>query len=62
MYDKSKIINIPVNKVQNFNNNVHGNISAEYLNEQYLNNKKIKLDNIEHFDNFSCHQEIDLIF
>ena len=59
-YDKSRIINIPVNKVQNFNNNIHGNISEKYLNEQFLNGKIISMENIRELDNTSCHQEIEL--
>jgi len=43
MFDKSIIVNNPVNKVQTFNQNVHGNISADFINEQYLKGKKISL-------------------
>jgi len=60
-YEKSRIINIPVNKVQNYNNNVHGNIPANYLNEQFLAGKLISMDNIRGIDNHSCHQEIELL-
>jgi hypothetical protein len=60
--DKSVIVNNPVNKVQNFNNNIHGNITAEYLNEQFLNNKIIDLASFEGFENISCHQEIPVNF
>jgi hypothetical protein len=60
-YSKSKIINIPVNKVQNYNNNVHGNIPAKYLNDKFLTGKIISLDNIRGIDNTSCHQEIELV-
>lgn len=59
-YNKSKIINIPINKVQNFNNNVHGNISADYLNKLFLNNQKISMEGISNIDNISCHQEIKI--
>jgi len=62
MYDKSIIINNPANKVQNFNNNVYGNISAKFINDQYLNGKKISLKSYDGVDNISCHQEIDIIF
>jgi len=62
MYEKSVIVNNPVNKVQNFNQNVHGNISAEYINEEYLKGKKISLENSKGLENISCHQEIDIIF
>lgn len=62
MYDKSVIINNPANKVQTFNQNVHGNITADYINEQYLKGKKISTKNSIGFNNISCHQEIDIIF
>ena len=62
MYDKSVIINNPANRVQTFNQNVYGNISAEYINEQYLSGKKISIKTSEGFNNISCHQEIDIIF
>jgi hypothetical protein len=62
MFDKSVILNIPVNKVQNFNNNIHGNISAEYLNKEYLSGKILSIKNIDGFKNISCHQEIPLLF
>lgn len=62
MYDKSIIINNPVNKVQNFNQNVHGNISADHINKQYLNGRIISLKNIEGINNISCHQEIPISF
>ena len=59
-YDKSKIMNLPLNKVQNFNNNVHGHITAEFLNCNFLDGKRISLNNIRGLDNTSCHQEIDI--
>jgi len=58
--EKSVIMNNPINKVQNFNNNIHGNISAEYLNEQFLNDKIIDLSPFEGFENISCHQEMPI--
>jgi len=59
-YDKSKIMNLPLNKVQNYNNNVHGNVTAEFLNQKFLEGKRISLNNIRGFENYSCHQEIDI--
>lgn len=61
-YDKSVIVNNPVNKVQDWNDNVHGNVTAEYLNEQFLSGKKIDLTPFEGFENISCHQEISINF
>lgn len=60
MYEDSKIINIPVNRVQTFNNNIHGNIDAKTINDLYLKGKRISMDNIVGFKNISCHQEIEL--
>ena len=59
-FDKSPIMNIPINKVQDFNNNIHGDISADYLNEQFLDGNVISTDNIYGFNNKSCHQIIDI--
>ena len=59
-YEKSPIINNPINKVQIFNQNIHGNISAEYLNNKFLENYIIDLYDFEGFNNYSCHQEIDV--
>jgi hypothetical protein len=61
-YDKSIIVNNPVNKVQQWNNNLHGKITAEFLNEQFLSGKKIDLSPFEGFENTSCHQEIPINF
>jgi len=61
-YNKSIIMNLPLNKVQDFNNNVHGNISADYLNDQFLNGKIIDLTSFEGFENSSCHQELPVNF
>lgn len=61
-YNKSKIMNLPLNKVQNFNNNVHGHITAQFLNEQFINGKTISMDNVRGLDNTSCHQEIEVEF
>jgi len=61
-FDESVIMNLPINKVQAFNNNVHGNISAEFLNDQFLNDFIIDLEFIKGFKNMSCHQEIEIKF
>lgn len=59
-FEKSVIMNIPVNKVQSVNGNHCGNISAEYLNTKFLEGCVIDLDPIIGFENISAHQEIDL--
>jgi hypothetical protein len=59
-YNQSVIMNNPLNKVQTLNNNIHGNITAEVLNNKWLNGERIKLDTFVGFNNISCHQEIAL--
>lgn len=61
-YNKSIIFNNPVNKVQDWNNNIHGNITAEFLNNEFLSNKIIDFDYFINFENISCHQEMDIRF
>lgn len=57
---KAPIFNIPINKVQTINSNRHGNISAEYLNEMFLDGYRILLDPLIGFANYSCHQEVEI--
>jgi len=59
-FEESVIINNPINKVQNFNNNFHGNISAEFLNDKFLDDYIIDLYNFKGIKNSSCHQEIEI--
>jgi len=59
-FEDSIILNNPVNKVQNFNNNFHGNVSAIYLNENFLNDYIIDLEDFKDFKNISCHQEVPI--
>lgn len=61
-YNKSIIMNNPVNKVQEWNSNIHGNITSSFLNENFLNNKKIDLEPFIGFENTSCHQELPINF
>lgn len=61
-FEDSIIVNNPVNKVQGFNNNVHGNISADYLNDMFLDDNLIDLENFKELKNTSCHQEIKINF
>jgi len=61
-FEYSKTLNNPCNKVQTNNPNRHGNISAEYLNQQYLDNKIIDLDMFRGIDNESCHKEMPIKF
>lgn len=61
MYGKSKLFNNPLNKVQTNNPNRHGDVTAEYINEQFLNNKRIK-DTFRGLENKACHQEEKIEF
>lgn len=61
-YDKSVIINNPINKVQKYNNNYHGNIEAEFLNKEFLCGKRLDLSLYDGIDNISCHQELPIKF
>ncbi len=59
-FEESVVLTIPVNKVQNFNQNVYGNISANFLNDKFLNDFIIDLIPFEGFKNISCHQEMEM--
>lgn len=59
-FEESIIINNPINRVQNYNNNIHGTISAEYINNEFLNDKVIDIEIFKGIKNISCHQEIEI--
>jgi hypothetical protein len=61
-FEKSKTINNPCNKVQTNNPNKHGNVSAEYINQEFLNGKVIDLEPFRGLENESCHKEMPIIF
>jgi len=61
-YDKSPMLNNPINRVQTVNDNLCGGIAAEFLNEKFLKGATISLENFINLDNTSCHQEIQPIF
>lgn len=61
MYNKSVLFNNPINIVQTNNTNKHGDISAEHLNEEFLNGKRIK-NIFKGLENLSCHQEENIEF
>ena len=61
-FNKSIIFNNPINKVQTNNPNRHGDITAEFLNREFLNNKELDLSIYEGFENISCHQEREVKF
>lgn len=59
---KSKIINIPCNKVQDENKNFHGNIHQDLLLEKWQGGFAIDLEPIYGYINKSPHEEIDIHF
>lgn len=61
-FDESIIVNNPINKVQNFNNNVHGNVTALFLNDKFLEGNIIDLEDFKGIKNTACHQEIEIKF
>ena len=61
-FDESIIMNLPINRVQIYNNNVHGNVSASFLNDQFLNDYIIDFEKFKGFKNISCHQEVEINF
>lgn len=61
-YENSKIVNNPANKVQTNNPNKHGNISAEYLNDKFLDGYMIDLEPFKGLKNTQCHMELPITF
>ena len=62
-YSKSKMVNIPANKVQTIYSNRHANmIGLNELNQQFLNKNRLSLKPILDIRNISVHQEIPLYF
>ena len=57
-YPDSKIINIPVNRVQDNNYNYCGKITAESLNNRFLNGEKLNL-NYNNLRNNAVHMELE---
>lgn len=52
----SKLINNPVNRVQNeFKNRVENTVSAEELNKMFLEGKRISLQGLSEINNGACH-------
>lgn len=61
-YKKSKIVNIPCNKVQQENKNIYGNIHQDYLLEQWLKGYQMDYRKLYGFHNIGTHQEISFEF
>jgi len=61
-YRKSKIVNIPCNKVQTENKNIHGSLHQDYLLEQWGEGYQMDFRRLYGFMNESAHQEIPFDF
>jgi len=61
-YSNSIIMNNPINKVQTYNNNWHGNVGAKELNDLFLKGLIIDLTAFDGYKNVSAHQELKLNF
>ncbi len=61
-YKKSKIVNIPCNKVQNENKNLCGNMHQDYLLEQWQKGYQMDFRSLYGIVNESAHQEIPFDF
>lgn len=61
-YKKSKIVNIPCNKVQQENKNIYGNIHQDYLLEQWMKGYQMDYRSLYGFPNTSVHEEISFGF
>jgi hypothetical protein len=61
-YRKSKIVNIPCNKVQTENKNLYGNVHQDYLLEQWEKGFQMDYRQLYGYVNESAHQEIPFGF
>ncbi len=59
-YRKSRTLNLPVNRVQQDNQNLHGNIHQDYLLEQWQKGRQMDYRSWYGFENISCHQEVEI--
>lgn len=61
-YKKSKIVNIPCNRVQQEIKNIYGNTHQDYLLEQWLKGYQMNYQSLYGFTNISAHQEMPFEF
>ncbi|VGO21670.1 hypothetical protein SCARR_03744 [Pontiella sulfatireligans] len=61
-FEKSPIINVPVNRVQTEYLNVHGDIHQDYLLEKWNEGFRIEYQSLYGFMNESAHQELPIDF
>ncbi len=58
-YKKSRIVNIPANRVQSDINNIHGSVHQDYLLEQWMLGKQMDYRSLYGMANISAHQEVE---
>jgi len=61
-YSDSKILNIPMNRVQTTFQNPCGDVDIKMLNDKLLSGEVININKVNGFKNSACHQEIGLEF
>lgn len=61
-FRKSRLVNIPCNKVQDYNNNRHGQIHQNDLLEKWQKGEVIDFKKLYKTNNISAHQELNLNF
>lgn len=61
-YDKSKIINLPINRVNIDTENLAGSIDPEFLLKKWNEGMQIDYKAVYGFNNISAHQEIPISF
>jgi hypothetical protein len=57
---KSSILNVPLNRVQTTNPNIHMGVDPWQMNQYFLEGKRIIVEVLEGFENVSPHQEADV--
>jgi hypothetical protein len=61
-FQESIVMNLPLNRVQNTIENLHGSVTAAFLNEEFLAGKQISLAPLRRMVNRSAHQEVAVKF
>jgi hypothetical protein len=61
-YEKSRIVNIPINKVQNDCSNRSGNIDKNYLLDLWNKGMQVDFKGLYGFNNKDAHQELEISF
>jgi len=59
-YPQSRTLNIPANRVQQDNQNLHGDVHQDGLLREWQAGKQMDYRALYDFDNVSCHQEVEI--